>query len=80
MSIAIGTYFLGGGGVVVANILALYAFDRSYTPPSKDKAGFTHILLGLNLDTFVLPVSRLTQVQYEYCILDLSDPLHVDPS
>ena len=29
--LSIGTCFLGGGGVVVANILALYAFDRSYT-------------------------------------------------
>ena len=38
---SIATYFLGGGGVVVAKILALYAFDRSYTPPSQDKAGFT---------------------------------------
>ena len=28
--LSIGTCFLGGGGVVVANILALYAFDRSY--------------------------------------------------
>ena len=24
-----------------SKILALYAFDRSYTPPSQDKAGFT---------------------------------------
>ena len=29
--LSIGTCFLGGGGVVVAKILALYAFDRSYT-------------------------------------------------
>ena len=27
---SIATCFLGGGGVVVANNLALYAFDRSY--------------------------------------------------
>ena len=39
---SIATCFLGGGGVVVANILALYAFDRSYTPLSQDKAGFTY--------------------------------------
>ena len=37
----IATCVLGGGGVLVATILALYAFDRSYTPPSQDKAGFT---------------------------------------
>ena len=30
------------GGVVVAKMLALYAFARSYTPPSQDKAGFTY--------------------------------------
>ena len=39
---SIGTCFLGGGGVLVAKMLALYAFDRSYTPPSQDKAGFTY--------------------------------------
>ena len=42
--LSIATCFLGGGGVVVANILALYAFDRSYTPPSQDKAGFTYVI------------------------------------
>ena len=35
--------FLVGGGVVVAKVLALYAFDRSYRPPSQDKARFTYI-------------------------------------
>ena len=40
--LTIGTCFLGGGGVLVAKILALYAFDRSYTPPSQNKAGFTY--------------------------------------
>ena len=39
---SIATCFLGGNGVVVANILALCAFDRSDTPPSQDKAGFTY--------------------------------------
>ena len=29
--VSIATSFLGGGGVVVAKMLALYAFDRSYT-------------------------------------------------
>ena len=27
---------------MVAKMLALYAFDWSYTPPSQDKAGFTY--------------------------------------
>ena len=40
--VSIATCFLGGGGVVVAKNLALYAFDRSYTPPSQDKAEFTY--------------------------------------
>ena len=35
----------GGGGVVVAKKLALYEFDRSYTPPSQDKAGFAYPVL-----------------------------------
>jgi hypothetical protein len=39
--LSIATSFLGGGGVVVATILPLCAFDKSYTPPSQDKAGFT---------------------------------------
>ena len=42
--LSIATCFLGGGGVAVAHILALYAFDRSYTPPSQDKAGFTYVI------------------------------------
>ena len=42
LSIATCTCFLGGGGVAVATILPLYAFDRSYTQPSQDKAGFRY--------------------------------------
>ena len=43
--VSIATCFLGGGGVVVAKMLALYAFDKSYTPPSQDKAGFSDLLI-----------------------------------
>ena len=39
--VSIATCFLGGNRAVVAKNLALCAFDRSYTPPSQDKAGFT---------------------------------------
>ena len=64
-------------GVVVAKLLALYAFDRSYTllsstPPSQDKAGFTYTGLLVFSRAFLLEI--LLSEAHPGCFGIVGDP------